>query len=94
MAEHNGQVFRFNDLVHVLEGTGPGVPGEKTELMKAWFKGVDVTQDKSICRPVIGYTYTGSLSSIFERSGVQVEGVWSWRVGRTWEKKSLGAYET
>ncbi len=29
---------------------------KKTELMKAWFKGVDVTQDKFICRPVIGYT--------------------------------------
>ena len=40
VAEHNGQVFRFNDLVHVLEGTGPGVPGKKTELLKAWFKGV------------------------------------------------------
>jgi hypothetical protein len=67
VAEHNGQVFRFNDLVHVLEGTGPGVPKKKTELMKAWFKGVDATQDKFICRPVIGYTRVPFLDFRKER---------------------------
>ena len=40
----------------MLEETGPGVPKKKTELIKAWFKGVDAKQDKFICRPVIGYT--------------------------------------
>jgi hypothetical protein len=29
VGEHNGQVFRFNDRVHVLEGTGHGVPEKK-----------------------------------------------------------------
>jgi hypothetical protein len=50
VAEHNGQVFRFNDLVHVLEGTGHGVPEKKTELVKAWFKGYDAKEDLSAGR--------------------------------------------
>ena len=56
LATHNGQAFRFNELVHIFEGTGPGVRAGKTEFMKAWFKGVDVKSDKFICRPVIGYS--------------------------------------
>ena len=31
VAEHNGQVFRFNEVVHVFEGTAPGIRGRKTE---------------------------------------------------------------
>ncbi len=56
LATHNGQTFRFNELVHIFEGTTPGVRAEKTEFMKAWFKGVGVKSDKFICRPVIGYS--------------------------------------
>ncbi len=51
LAAHNGQAFRFNDVVHIFEGTGPGVRAEKTEIMKVWFKGVDEKSDKFICRP-------------------------------------------
>jgi hypothetical protein len=36
VAEYNGQTFRFNELVHVCEGTAPGVRPEKTEFLKAW----------------------------------------------------------
>ena len=39
VAEHNGQRFRFNELVHVWEGTTPGLRPKKTEFIKAWFKG-------------------------------------------------------
>jgi hypothetical protein len=56
LAAHNGQEFRFNDVVHIFEGTAPGVRAEKTEFTKAWFKGVDEKSDKFICRPVIGYS--------------------------------------
>jgi hypothetical protein len=56
VAEHNGQCFRFNDLVHICEGTEPGVRAKKTEFLKAWFKGVDAKKDKFICRLVIGYS--------------------------------------
>jgi hypothetical protein len=56
LATHNGQAFRFNELVHIFEGTAPGVRAGKTEFMKAWFKGVDVKSDKFVCRPVIGYS--------------------------------------
>ena len=57
VAVHNGQVFRFNEVVHIFEGTAPGVPGKKTEFTKAWFKGVDRTkaEERFICRPVIGH---------------------------------------
>jgi hypothetical protein len=56
IAWHNGQSFRINEVVHVWEGTTPGVRPEKTELIKAWFKGVDMEKDKFICRPVVGHS--------------------------------------
>jgi hypothetical protein len=58
VAEHNGQVFRLNEVVHVFEGTAPGLPGKKTEFIKAWFKGVDRTkgEERFICRPVVGHS--------------------------------------
>ena len=58
VAEHNGQVFRFNEVVHIFEGTAAGVPGKKTEFTKAWFKGVDKTkaEERFICRPVVGHS--------------------------------------
>jgi hypothetical protein len=54
VAWHNGQAFRFHEVVHVWEGTTPGVRPKKTELIKAWFKGVDTQKDKFICWPVVG----------------------------------------
>ena len=36
VAEFDGQTFRFNELVHICEGTAPGVRPEKTEFLKAW----------------------------------------------------------
>jgi hypothetical protein len=36
VAEFNGQTFRFDELVHICEGTAPGVRPEKTEFLKAW----------------------------------------------------------
>ena len=58
VAVHNGQSFRFNEVVHVFEGTTPGLKGKKTEFIKAWFKGVDKTKDEErfICRPVVGHS--------------------------------------
>jgi hypothetical protein len=56
LAEHNGQCFRFNELVHVWEGTTPGVRAKKTEFIKAWLKGVDAAMNKFICRPVVGHS--------------------------------------
>ena len=58
VAVHNGQVFRFNEVVHIFEGTAPGVPAKKTEFIKAWFKGVDKTkaEERFICRPVVGHS--------------------------------------
>jgi hypothetical protein len=58
VAVHNGQVFRFNEVVHIFEGTAPGIPGKKSEFMKAWFKGVDRTkaEERFICRPVVGHS--------------------------------------
>jgi hypothetical protein len=55
VASHNGQVFRFNEVVHIFEGTAPGLPEKKTEFTKAWFKGVDKTkaEERFICRPVV-----------------------------------------
>jgi hypothetical protein len=35
LATHNGQSFRFNEVVHIFEGTAPGVRALKTEFMKA-----------------------------------------------------------
>ena len=34
-AEHNWQYFLFNELVHVWEGTTPGLQPKKTECIKA-----------------------------------------------------------
>ena len=58
VAVHNGQVFRFNEVVHIFEGTALGVPAKKTEFIKAWFKGVDKTkaEERFICRPVVGHS--------------------------------------
>jgi hypothetical protein len=67
-AWHNGQSFRFNEVVHVWEGTTPGVRPEKTELIKAWFKGVDTQKDKFICRPVVGHS--GGPLPRFEKGAV------------------------
>jgi hypothetical protein len=56
---HNGQAFRFNEVVHIFEETAPGIPGKKTKFMKAWFKGVDNTkadEERFICRPVVGHS--------------------------------------
>jgi hypothetical protein len=36
VAEFNGQTFRFNEVVHIFEGTGHGVKAKKTEFIKAW----------------------------------------------------------
>jgi hypothetical protein len=57
VAVHNGQSFRLNEVVHVFEGTTPGLKGRKTEFIKAWFKGVDRTKEEErlICRPVVGH---------------------------------------
>ena len=58
VAEHNGQVFRFNEVVHVFGGTAAGIRGRKTEFFKAWFKGVDKSKEEErfICRPVVGHS--------------------------------------
>ena len=58
VAAHNGQVFRFNEVVHIFEGTAAGLPGKKTEFTKACFKGVDKTkaEERFICRPVVGHS--------------------------------------
>jgi hypothetical protein len=68
VAWHNGQAFRFNEVVHVWEGTTPGVRPKKTELIKAWFKGVDTQKDKFICRPVVGHS--GGPFPCFEKEAV------------------------
>jgi hypothetical protein len=58
VAVHNGQVFHFNEVVHVFEGTAPGIRARKTEFFKAWFKGVDKSKEEErfICRPVVGHS--------------------------------------
>jgi hypothetical protein len=58
VAVHNGQVFCFNEVVHIFEVTAPGVPAKKTEFTKAWFKGVDKTkaEERFICRLVVGHS--------------------------------------
>ena len=70
VAEHNGQVFRFNEVVHIFEGTQAGVPAKKTEFTKAWFKGVDKTkaEERFICRPVVGHS--GGPFPRFSKSAV------------------------
>jgi hypothetical protein len=32
VAVHNGQVFRFYEVVHMFERTAPGIPAKKTEF--------------------------------------------------------------
>ena len=56
LAEYNGQKFKLNDLVDVIMGTGHGVPGIKTEPLKARFKGVVETVRglEFLCRPLVG----------------------------------------
>jgi hypothetical protein len=68
VAWHNGKAFRFNELVHVWEGTTPGLRPKKTEFIKAWFKGVDTKKDKFICRPVVGHN--GGPFPRFEKGAV------------------------
>ena len=40
LANYNGMKFRLNDVVDVIVGTRVGVRGNKTEPIKARFKGV------------------------------------------------------
>jgi hypothetical protein len=56
LAEHNGQKFKFNDLVDVIMGTGHGDVGKNCEPLKARFKGVvdTVRGPDFLCRPVVG----------------------------------------
>jgi hypothetical protein len=56
LAEYNGQKFKFNDLVDVIVGTGPGVVGKKCEPVKARFKGVveTIRGPEFLCRPLVG----------------------------------------
>ena len=56
LAEYNGQKFKLNDLVDVIMGTGHGVPGIKTEPLKARFKDVVETVRglEFLCRPLVG----------------------------------------
>ena len=49
---HRGVSFKMNEVVNIVAGTAAGVPGKKTEAMRAWFKGED--KGTFICRPVIG----------------------------------------
>jgi hypothetical protein len=37
VGEYKGQTFRFNEVVHIFEGTHKGVRAEKTEFLKAWY---------------------------------------------------------
>ncbi len=55
LAEYNGQKFKHNDLVDVIMGTGVGVPGLKSEPLKARFKGVveTVRGVEFVCRPLV-----------------------------------------
>ena len=56
LAEYKGQKFKYNDLVDVIVGTGVGVPGKKTEPVKARFKGEVMTVRglEFECRPLVG----------------------------------------
>jgi len=56
LAEHNGQKFKYNDLVDIIMGTGHGVVGKKCEPLKARFKGVvdSVRGPEFLCRPLVG----------------------------------------
>ena len=56
LAEYKGQKCKYNDLVDVIVGTGVGVPGKKTEPIKARFKGEVMTVRglEFECRPLVG----------------------------------------
>ena len=56
LAKYKGQKFKYNDLVDVIVGTGVGVPGKKTEPIKARFKGEVMTVRglEFECRPLVG----------------------------------------
>ncbi len=56
LAIYNGMKFRLNDVVDVIVGTMVGVKGNKTEPIKARFKGVveTVRGVKFMCRPLVG----------------------------------------
>ena len=50
LAEYKGQKFKHDDLVDVICGTGHGVPGIKSEPIKARFKGVvDIVRGPEFC---------------------------------------------
>jgi hypothetical protein len=56
LAEYKGQIFKHDDLVDVIRGTGHGDPGIKSEPIKARFKGVveTVRGTDFFCRPLVG----------------------------------------
>ena len=56
LANYNGMKFRLNDVVDVIVGTRVGVRGNKTEPIKARFKGVvqTVRGVEFLCRPLVG----------------------------------------
>ena len=56
LAIYNGMKFRLNDVVDVIVGTSVGVRGNKTEPIKARFKGVveTVRGVEFLCRPLVG----------------------------------------
>jgi hypothetical protein len=56
LAIYNGMKFRLNDVVDVIVGTSVGVRGNKTEPIKARFKGVAETVRgvEFLCRPLVG----------------------------------------
>jgi hypothetical protein len=56
LANYNGMKFRLNDVVDVMVGTRVGVRGNKTEPIKARFKGVveTVRGVEVLCRPLVG----------------------------------------
>ena len=56
LANYNGMKFRLNDVVDVMVGTRVGVRGNKTEPIKARFKGVveTVRGVEFLCRPLVG----------------------------------------
>jgi hypothetical protein len=79
LVEYNGQKFKYNDLVHVIMGTGHVVVGKKCEPLKARFKGVveTVRGREFLCRPIDSWT----LSSISATQCVQTECILSMRAG-------------
>jgi hypothetical protein len=56
LVEYKVQKFKYNDLADVIVGTGVGVPGKKTEPIKARFKGEVMTVRglEFECKPLVG----------------------------------------